>query len=76
MHGRSAEAIVEPQDREGAGIAREEIAGRPQDPTGTDPHSTSPAPGPQQESPKGAEGKEGGAAGKFTGDHRKSSTPP
>ena len=39
---------------------------RGNDPTGVDPHATHTASGNDQQSPPGAEGREGGAAGKRT----------
>jgi hypothetical protein len=55
---------MERRDRNGAGIPRDQVSGRLQDPTGIDPDSTRPAPGSDQKAPKGAEGREGGTAGK------------
>lgn len=67
---------MERQERKGMGIPRDQISGRLQDPTGTDPESTHPAPGSDQKGPKGAEGREGGAAGKRTGNIQKPATAP
>jgi hypothetical protein len=56
---------MERRERKGAGISREELQGRLQDPTGTDTEATAPNTGNDQQQTKGGEGKEGGAAGKF-----------
>lgn len=51
----------------GRGIDREQLQGRLQDPTGVDPFSVDRETQNDQRMPSGGEGREGGAAGKFTG---------
>jgi hypothetical protein len=50
----------------GAGIAREHLQGTLKDPTGTQSDAMAEHTGNDQQQSKGGEGKEGGAAGKFT----------
>jgi hypothetical protein len=50
----------------GAGIAREHLQGTPKDPTGTQSDAMAENTDNDQQQSKGGEGKEGGAAGKFT----------
>ncbi len=50
----------------GKGIDREELQGNPKDPTGLARRTTDSANANDQQMPNGAEGREGGAAGKFT----------
>jgi hypothetical protein len=56
---------MDPMKPPGAGVPREELQGKLQDPTGTDPDSTGDPSVDDQHQTKGGEGKEGGAAGKF-----------
>ena len=50
----------------GAGIAREHLQGTLKDPTGTQSDAMAENTDNDQQQSKGGEGKEGGAAGKFT----------
>lgn len=50
----------------GAGIAREHLQGMLKDPTGTQSDAMAENTDNDQQQSKGGEGKEGGAAGKFT----------
>jgi hypothetical protein len=54
------------EKKPGAGIAREHLQGTLKDPTGTQSDAMAENTDNDQQQSKGGEGKEGGAAGKFT----------
>lgn len=57
---------MSPEEKLGAGIAREHLHGTLKDPTGTQSDAMAENTDNDQQQSKGGEGKEGGAAGKFT----------